>query len=262
MSGVDVEAHISALERDGLLLGDAAAAAGLTAEVPPCPGWQVRDLVRHLAYVHAWAATHVREQREELIDEASEADILGGGPPDAELIAKYREGHANLVRALREADPGIKCATFLPAPSPLAFWARRQAHETAIHRFDAQLAAAKARAAAIPSPLDAFDPAFADDGVDELLMGFAARRRYKPGSTEQTLAIRATDTAGRWHVRLADGRRQVERGDHPADCVLEGPAPGLYALLWNRGDSVQAHVTATGDPRIPDIWGASVQVRW
>ena len=42
---------------------------------------------------------------------------------------------------LRTADPAVRCWTFLPAPSPLAFWARRQAHETAIHRADAQLAA-------------------------------------------------------------------------------------------------------------------------
>lgn len=35
----------------------------------------------------------------------------------------------------------VDCWTFLDAPSPLAFWARRQAHETAIHRADAQLAA-------------------------------------------------------------------------------------------------------------------------
>jgi len=265
---VQVEEHISALERDGAVLADAAATAGLTAEVPPCPGWQAGDLLRHLAYVHSWAATHVREQREKLIDEASEADILSGGPPDGELFASYRDGHADLVRTLRVADPGVKCATFLPAPSPLAFWARRQAHETAIHRFDAQLAAARAKATATdtatatPSPLDAFDPGFADDGVDELVMGFAAGRRYTPNSTEQTLAIKATDTAGRWHIRIADGRRRVERGDHPADCVLKGPAAGLYALLWNRADSGAAQVAAKGDPGILDIWGASVRVRW
>jgi uncharacterized protein (TIGR03083 family) len=266
---VDVEEHVAALERDGALLAEAAQRAGLTAEVPPCPGWQVRDLVRHVAYVHGWAARHVSERRENLIGEASEADILGGGPQDSELIAAYREGHANLVRTLREADAGIACATFLPAPSPLAFWARRQAYETAIHRFDAELAAAgtattTATTAGGPSPLDAFDPAFADDGVDELVMGFAARRRYQPGGAPQTLSIRATDTAGRWHVRLADGRIRAQRGEHPAeaDCVLDGPAAGLYILLWNRGDSAQASVTVSGDPGTSDIWGSHVRVRW
>jgi hypothetical protein len=52
MGGVEISAHIDALDRDGALLADAAQAAGLRAGVPGCPGWQVRDLVRHQAYVH------------------------------------------------------------------------------------------------------------------------------------------------------------------------------------------------------------------
>ena len=257
---MDVAEYISALERDGVLLADAAAEAGLTAAVPTCPGWQVRDLVRHQAYVHGWAARHVADQLEELIDEATEDEILNGGPPDGELIARYREGHGVLVRTLREADPEVTCATFMAAPSPLAFWARRQAHETAIHRYDAQAA----RLPGPPSPARAFEPAFADDGIDELIMGFAARRRYRPrGEGERSLAVAATDTGGRWHVRLADSGTEVSRGDRQADCVLEGPAAGLYALLWNRCDSAQAaRVTISGDQAIRSIWGSSVRVRW
>ena len=262
IGSVDVTEHISVLDRDGVLLADAAAAAGLTAQVPACPDWRVRDLVRHIAYVHAWAARHVKEQLAELIDEATEDEILSGGPPDAELIAAYRAGHAALVAALREAAPDVKCATFMPAPSPLAFWARRQAHETAIHRLDAQTAAAQAANTAA-SPAEAFDPAFAGDGIDELIMGFAARRRYRrqdPG--ERSLAVRAMDTGGRWHVRIADGRTAVTRGDHPAECVLEGAAAGLYVFLWNRCDSTSAQITVSGDPRVLDLWGSSVRVRW
>ncbi len=256
---MDVAEHIDTLERDGALLADAATVAGLTAPVPACPGWQVRDLVRHQAYVHGWAARHVRERLPELIDEATEDEILAGGPPDAELIAAYRAGHAALVRTLREAGPDVTCATFLPAPSPLAFWARRQAHETAIHRFDAQSAVP----GRTPSPLGAFEPAFADDGVDELIMGFAARRRYRlSGGGERSLAVRASDTGGSWHVRLSDGRTAVARGACTADCALEGPAAGLYAFLWNRCDSTQAAITISGDPAILAIWSSSVRIRW
>jgi uncharacterized protein (TIGR03083 family) len=262
---VEVAEHIDALERDGALLGDAAEQAGLTAPVPPCPGWQVRDLVRHQAYVHGWAARHVRDQLPELIDEADEAAILGGGPPDAELIAAYRAGHAALVAALREADPCVTCATFMAAPSPLAFWARRQAHETAIHRFDAQAATT----AGAPGPAAAFEPAFAADGVDELIMGFAARRRYRMrGDAECTLTVRAADTRGCWQARLRDGGTEVRRGEGEAGaagrahCVLEGPVSGLYAFLWNRSDSDKAGITVSGDPSVLDTWGSSVRVRW
>ena len=284
MWGVEISAHIDALERDGALLADAAEAAGLQAAVPGCPGWQVRDLVRHQAYVHDWAARHVRDRSPELIDDGiTESDILGRGPADADLIAAYRDGHAALVAALRDADPDLECATFMPAPSPLAFWARRQAHETAIHRYDAQSAAAGGP----PPPADAFDPAFAADGVDELIMGFAARRRYRrprrrregqkalPPRRRATAATAAAladrPGAGR-RRRLArpPGRRRHRgpvsrldsRDDPAADCTLEGPAAGLYAFLWNRSDAARAGLAITGRPEVLAAWNASVRVRW
>jgi uncharacterized protein (TIGR03083 family) len=263
---VDVTGYIDALEREGVLLGNAAEDAGLTADVPPCPGWQVRDLLRHTAYVHSWAAGHVAQQRQELIADASEEQILAAGPPDDDLIEAYRAGHAALVRTLRDADPDVKCATFMAAPSPLAFWARRQAHETAIHRLDAQSAqSARTPAFALASPPRPVDPDFADDGVDELIMGFAARRRYRlsdAGPAEQSMAIRALDTGGRWRVRITDGATEVTRGDGPADCVLDGPAAGLYTFLWNRRDFAGAGITISGDPGILTTWGSSVRVRW
>lgn len=269
---MEIAEHIATLERDGVLLADAAEAAGLTAPVPPCPGWQVRDLVRHQAYVHGWAARHVREQLPELIAEADEPAILGGGPCDAELISAYRAGHADLVRTLREADPDVTCAAFMPAPSPLAFWARRQAHETAIHRFDAQASTAQGA----PAAAAAFEPAFAADGIDELIMGFAARRRYRlRGDSDYTLTVRAADTGRCWQACLRDGSTEVRRaGGEPgpgqespvkegrAHCALDGPASGLYAFLWNRCDSDRGAVTVSGDPSVLDAWGSSVRVRW
>jgi uncharacterized protein (TIGR03083 family) len=271
MWGVEISAHIDALARDGALLADAAEAAGLRAVVPGCPGWQVRDLVRHQAYVHDWAARHVRDRSPELIDDGiTESGILDRGPADADLIAAYRDGHAALVATLRDADPDLECATFMPAPSPLAFWARRKAHETAIHRYDAQSAAV----AGPPRPADAFDPAFAADGVDELIMGFAARRRYRPRADDgdggpRSLAVRAQDAAGGWHVRLGDDGAAVApvsrldgRDDPAADCTLHGPAAGLYAFLWNRSDAARAGLTITGPPHVLAGWTDSVRVRW
>jgi uncharacterized protein (TIGR03083 family) len=257
--GMEIAEHIDALERDGVLLADAAEEAGLLAAVPTCPGWLVRDLVRHQGYVHGWAARHVRERSPEIIDEFTEADVLAGGPADDELIAAYRKGHADLVRALRDADPDIICATFMPSPSPLAFWARRQAHETAIHRFDVQAA----RAGGPPGPAVAFGEAFADDGIDELIMGFADRRRYRlRGDGERSLVIRPADTAGRWQIRLADGATDVTRGDAAADCAAEGPAAGLYAFLWNRSDAAGAAITITGAQDILADWKSSVCIGW
>jgi uncharacterized protein (TIGR03083 family) len=277
MCGVEISAHIDALERDGALLADAAEAAGLRAGIPGCPGWQVRDLVRHQAYVHAWAARHVRERSPVLIDdELTESDILGRGPADPGLIAAYRDGHAALVATLRDADPDLECATFMPAPSPLAFWARRQAHETAIHRYDAQ----SALSGGPPAPAAAFGSAFAADGVDELIMGFAARKRYRLSNDndndndngngnagrERSLTVRAQDADARWRVRVADGGSTVSRAvttdDPEGGCTVDGPAAGLYAFLWNRVDAARAGLTITGGPEILTVWNTRVRVRW
>ncbi len=257
---MEIGTWVTAVEKNGILLGEAADSAGLAAEVPACPGWRVRDLVRHQAYVHGWAARHLAERPARVIEEADEAAILGGGPADDELIASYRAGLDVLVAALRTADPAGDYPTFLPAPSPLAFWARRQAHETAIHRFDAEAAWGR------PDPLAAFPPDFAADGVDELVTGFAARRRRTgPG---KSLFIRALDANRAWYYEWpADGQRKATRwaaGDEPptADCVLEGPASGVYLFLWNRCPAADAAIAVTGDRAILDTWTSAVQVTW
>ena len=253
---MEIADHLAALDADGVQLAETAERVGLTASVPCCPGWQVRDLVRHQAYVHAWAARHVRDRLAEIINEATEADVLGGGPPDAELIPAYRAAHAALVRTLRTADPDVVCATFMRgAPSPLAFWARRQAHETAIHRYDAQSAGPDGP----PDPATVFAPAFAADGLDELIMGFVPRNRRLRGGT-WSLAIRPTDAPDRWNVRPGPDRTAVARSDAAADCVLSGPVAGLYAFLWNRCPARQAGIEVTGDDSVLATWNSIARV--
>jgi len=277
---VEITEHIAALGHHGELLADAAAEAGLTTAIPACPGWQVRDLVRHQAYVHGWAARHVMERPAQVIREADEAAVLAGGAADDELIGAYRAGLARLVAALGDADAGLRCPAFLPAPSPLAFWARRQAHETAIHRFDAQ----SARREGPPDPREAFAPDFASDGIDELITGFAARpRKDGPG---RTLLVRtvgtpaatpgATGTAvtGAWHYTWpADGQVAARRlpasatagaagPADGADCVVSGPPSGVYLFLWNRAATSEAGIAVSGDASVLDAWRSSIRIRW
>ena len=139
---MEITEHIDVLRDQGAMLADAAGRAGLDASISPCPPWRVKDLLRHTGYIHRWAARHLTERPAQVIDGPPEAEILVGGPADAGLLSWFRAGHAALVQTLEDADPGLDCAAFMPAPSPLAFWARRQAHETAIHRADAESAAA------------------------------------------------------------------------------------------------------------------------
>ncbi|MER6969360.1 maleylpyruvate isomerase N-terminal domain-containing protein, partial [Streptomyces halstedii] len=53
--------HVETLDREGRLLCAAAEAAGVDAEVVTCPGWRIRDLVRHTGMVHRWATAFVAE---------------------------------------------------------------------------------------------------------------------------------------------------------------------------------------------------------
>jgi uncharacterized protein (TIGR03083 family) len=254
----DVAAYISALRDGGELMAAAAERAGIDAPVPACPGWTVGDLLRHTSYVHRWAAGFVAQRLTQPVDEPSEEQILAEGPGDGAVLDWFREGHAALVRTLADADPDVDCWTFLPAPSPLAFWARRQAHETAVHRVDAE------QAAAGPGAGGVFEPAFAADGVDELLMGFLARNIHRgtwPG-LGGTMAIHAEDGPARaeWLVAGRPGATGVSRGPGPADCTVTGPGRELYLMLWNRGAADGLHVT--GDPGVLAAFGPAVQITW
>ncbi|MDR0344372.1 MAG: maleylpyruvate isomerase N-terminal domain-containing protein, partial [Nocardiopsaceae bacterium] len=207
----DVAFHVSHLRRDGELLTAAAGRAGMDADVPRCPGWQVRDLLTHLGFVHRWATGIVRDRLSRPVGGGeTEQEMLRNGPPDRQLPGWFADGHASLVRTLAAADPGLTCWAFLEAPSPLAFWARRQAHETAIHRADAQHAARKAIAGEAAAgdgvagetaagdgagTEPSLEPRFAADGIDELIMGFTSRniRRGRWHGPAATLTICADD---------------------------------------------------------------------
>ncbi|MFB6848905.1 maleylpyruvate isomerase family mycothiol-dependent enzyme [Streptomyces sp. NPDC056373] len=230
---------LRALETEGRLLAAAAEEAGTGAKVPTCPEWQVRDLLRHTGAVHRWAAAFVAErltERRPLVEPT--------GLDGAELIAWYRDSHHRLVGTLADASPDVECFTFLPAPSPLAFWARRQAHETAVHRVDAE----SARGAA---PTDV-TPEFATDGIDELLRGFHARSRSRVRTPEpRVLRIRTEDTGAVWTLRLSPEPPVTTRDDSgEAECELSAPAGQLYLALWNRAPLP----AATGDQALATMW--------
>lgn len=234
---------VGTLRGDGELLADAAAGAGLDAPVPACPDWRVRDLVRHTGAVHRWATRHVAEA---LPSYADFEPFEEAAPGDGGLLDWYRDGHIRLVDALTAAPADLACWSFLPAPSPLEFWCRRQAHETAVHRVDAQAALGIG-----PSPVD---PAFAADGVDELLGGFHARRSSKV-RTEQprTLRVRADDVPGDWLVHLSSEPPRVERSvGGAADCEVHAPAVDLYLTLWNRGS--YDRLSVSGDAALLELW--------
>ena len=248
---MEIAEHIAALRLQGELLGEAAARTDLDAPIPTCPEWRMRDLVRHMGDVHRWAAAHVAERREEPIKGV--AEIAGPLPDDARLLDWFGEGHTRLVHTLETADPDTRCWTFLPAPSPVAFWARRQAHETGIHRADAESPTGR---------FTSFEPAFAVDGVDELVRGFLVRAEGDPlGEPTWILRVRATDTGDEWLARVGDqGLDVLADGEDPADCTVAATASDLHLFLWNRLPAER--VSVEGGASLLDRWRDVARITW
>jgi uncharacterized protein (TIGR03083 family) len=214
-----------------------------TARVPTCPEWDVAELGRHTSQAHRWALANITAG-----GTTRPARVDAPGPSDpAELAAWMREGAAELAR-LVTADPDAPTWT-LGGPGRAAFWARRQAHETAVHRWDGQAAAA---AAGGPAP----DPVEADlavDGIEEAfeMAGFMVRRGTE--TPAGSCHLHRTDGPGEWMLRGGDGRIDVTHEHGKGDCAVRGSASDLLLYLWTRKPASELEVF--GDPGLAAAWG-------
>lgn len=243
---MEVPALVNRLESDGQLLLAAARRAGWDVPVPATT-WTVRELVTHVGGVHRWAADIVTTCSASGNTPAGEA--VGSGPADDELAEWFQNGLVALVATLRSAPPDLDCFTFLPAESPLHFWARRQAHETAIHRADAEAAAGT------ETP---FEAEFAQDGIAEILLGFG-RRRSNAVPTAVTMGLDAADGPS-WLITFGGERIEATRSEDLVSTAVtvRGLSSDLYRWLWNR----PSDAVADGDADVAALWSQTVRVRW
>lgn len=200
------------------------------ARIPGCGDWTVRELVEHLAFVHHWAAASARGEK---------AEELGEGPFD--LAAHYAGCATELRETLANLDPQATARILAypkpMAPGPVAFWQRRQVHETLIHGHDLRAAIA---GKAAPGLVRAIPEVWAD-AVDEVVTLFYPRQvgigRMEP--LEASLRLEATDLGapGEWVL-----------GDSAATAgALSGTAEGLALLLWGRASAEEAGIAVVGD---------------
>ena len=239
-----VQQYLEELRRQGGLLLQAARQAGLQAAVPSCPGWSVSRLVGHTTRVHRWASWIVR---------GADRDEFEFQPPeDSRLFEVYEAGLQEVLDRLRTAPDSLAVWTSAPAPSAKLFWARRMAHETAIHRVDADLARGYGVAG--------FEPAFAADGIDELLTGSANRFDRSGLTGDRTISLTPLDSNASWTLSIGPDLlscRPVAL-DH-ADLAVFGLASDLYRWVWNRaGDD---DVSLRGDLALADQWRQDFTVR-
>ena len=240
--------HLGALAREMAAFESAARRGPLAAHVDACPEWTAGDLVAHLGEVHRWAAHHVRDRPDRM--EWGWADPWEGPAHDPGIADWYREGADVLLATLRDADPAATVPTFL-GPGTAAFWARRQAQETLVHRWDIETACGGA-----PAPLDG---ELAADGVDEFLTVFAPRRRRQSerAGGGESVHVHRTDGDGEWIVRFAAGSTDaagvvVERTHAKGDVAVRGDAEDLLLWLWMRRDTSPLDIV--GDPSVLDVF--------
>jgi uncharacterized protein (TIGR03083 family) len=253
---MEIAEHIDIIAAEGKLFA-AAGDRDIDAHIPTCPDWNMRDLLRHLCEIHLWASARVAKRTDQLwLEELSELteswpELAVFWPDDADLAGYYLRTNDNLVDVLKSAPLDLDCPTFLPAPSPLAMWARRQAHETAIHRFDAENAVGIAAG---------FAPEFAADGIDELLAAFSPRKDSFPVDSEKVMQVSTGDTGDHWRVTLRPDGVSTAREEGSADVTLNGSASDLYLVLWNRAPD--SKVAVSGDSEILDLWHGNSRISW
>jgi uncharacterized protein (TIGR03083 family) len=226
---MEASRYLDCLAADYGDLRDAVATVEPTVPVPACPGWTLADLVVHVSQVYLHKAALMRTGEE---PQPWPPPGLAAEP----LLPLLGRSYGELRAQFRAHQPGTPAPTWFGPDQTVAFWIRRMAQETVIHRIDAELAAGLP---VTPVPDD-----LAADGVDEVL-----KRMLAYGSVtwpEDFAEIEGGHLAGpgeitvaagqaAWTVRPSPHAVEVEDGasDDPR-VVVDGPAGNVLRWLWGR----------------------------
>ncbi len=225
--------------------GEAVLAVGkqdLTAAVPSCPGWDVARLLAHLSRVYRSVARHVSEKATQMIP----AEEIPRAPEGSGLLDWFSESHVLVQEALDAANPDEPVWTWAGQPN-IAFYIRRMAQETAVHRWDAEAALG------VPSLVDA---ELACDGVSELyevVLPFVTSN-WGVELPTSTLHLHRTDGPGEWLICAQDDRICVTYEHAKGDAAVRASANDLLLLSWERISLDSADVTTFGEPAAAAAW--------
>ncbi|MBM7438676.1 maleylpyruvate isomerase family mycothiol-dependent enzyme [Streptomyces sp. HB132] len=234
------------------LLGALVKDADLTRRVPSCPDWNLRELVVHVGDAHRWAGEMVRGRAAEELPEDQVAGAGGPAGDDAAALAGWlTAGAAAAVDALREAGPDTEVWTW-GWERRTAFWARRMAHETVVHRADAALATGTAFEVA---------PDLAADTITEWLEIVAfVQSNGDPEAAElrgggRSLHLHATDVpAAEWLIDFGDDAFTWRHSHEKATVALRGPLTELMLAFNRRQKPDEGGLEVLGDRGLLDFW--------
>ena len=225
---------------------EAARQAGIDAPVPTCPDWTVADLARHQGRVFHWMSDMVETKAQEYVDRRPfEEEAEGADDP----LAFVEGGAEHALAVLGAADPDTPVWNWFDGgPGPARFWYRRMAHETVVHRADAESAAAGRPGTSHVEPAE-----LAADGIDEFLDFLTLRARGgRPPGLSGSYHFHTTDVPGEWVV-VFDGDDVIVRREHAkADVAVRGPASDLELFLYSRRGA--DGLDTFGDPAALAAW--------
>jgi uncharacterized protein (TIGR03083 family) len=224
--------YLKAIRADGeTLLADVGAAPD--AAVPSCPGWDNLTLARHVGRIWHYVSRQARSI--EPLDPS-------GAPADGEdPLVWAADGLAALLVTLTETVPEADAWNWARNElNTAAFWFRRMAQETAMHRWDTGSRAGD------PVPIAGW---LAADGIEEVMTMWLPRRRGEskkdPGENiVGTAHLHASDPSdgqpSEWFVELGpQGKVTCRHAHEKGDAVLRGTSSDILLRLWQRPSAVE-----------------------
>jgi uncharacterized protein (TIGR03083 family) len=237
--------HLAVVESEAARIV-AAYAADPSGRVPWSDRWTVRTVARHVASTHHVVAQVIQDRP--TADFGRFGALATPAKDDPGFPAWFAAGTDALVEQCRVTPPAELCWSWHADGATVGFWVRRMAHETLVHRWDAEAAAG------IVGP--SMDPSVAADGVDELLDVFvSASRALHASPAGPAVHISCTDADQQWYLDLAEvGRRTLHTEPIDVALTIRGRAEALLLLLWGRSDAPGAGVELDGDREILTRW--------
>ena len=232
------EQYLIHLNADYQLL--AAAIPETPVEVPSCPGWSTNDLAKHMAHVYLGQAFVV-----ETGSQAENKEHLAPYPRTEDFMEFMSWGFDAITKALDINRPERPTWSWHHSDQSVDFWFRRMAHETVIHRIDAEQAV---------GAITKIDEALALDGVDEVLDFLPLMGSWPevPNIDFGIVSIVATTKSGSqvWDLQFTDEAATVSSADKAnvsARLVISGDAEAMDLYLWGRIDSSDPRISITGE---------------
>jgi uncharacterized protein (TIGR03083 family) len=154
-------------------------------------------------------------------------------PVPADVLTWWEDQFGAITTTLDALDADTPAWNWAPQAKKAAFWHRRMAMETAISRWDAQMATG------VAEPIEA---KVASDGVSEALDTFLPAG-YRAVTTRPSglIALQSTDIGQIWHVRLRgdgvallDTDTLLDDSDPHARAVAAGTASDIMLALHGR----------------------------